>query len=63
MLIQRRSFLKTSTLVAVGIFFLFTTMTGPLRAAGDKPNIVVILADDLSRCAWTVPEIRVSQME
>jgi len=62
MLIQRRS-LKTSTLVAVGIFFLFTTMTGPLRATGDKPNIVVILADDLSRCALTVPEIRVSQME
>src|SRR5258705_11716153 len=46
MLIQRRSFLKTATPVAMGILFLFATMTGPLWAAGDKPNIVVILADD-----------------
>src|SRR5262245_43492784 len=47
MLTQRRSFVKTATLVAVGIFVLIATMTGPLWAAGDKPNIVVILADDL----------------
>jgi hypothetical protein len=47
MLIQRRSLLKTSTQVAVAIFFLFAIMTGPLWAADDKPNIIVILADDL----------------
>jgi len=47
MLIQRHSFLKTATLVAVGIFFLIGTETSPLGAAGGKPNIVVILADDL----------------
>lgn len=45
--IQRRSFLKTAILVAGGIFSLFATETSPLWAAGDKPNIVVILADDL----------------
>ena len=47
MLIQRRSFLKTAALAAAGSFLLFATVTAPLWAAGDKPNIVVILADDL----------------
>jgi len=44
---KRCSILKAATTVVVGIIVLLANPNRPLRAAGARPNIVVILADDL----------------